>query len=406
MKVIKLKAVNIKKIKTAEIEPKGNLILISGKNGQGKTSMMDCLLYALAGKREIPTMPIRNGQDKAEITLDLGELKVVRTFTKNDTYLRVLTKDGAEYPNAQARLSELVRSIYFDPMKFAEFSAKDQKQTLLDLIGVDITTEENAETKAREERTFVGRMLKQAEGELEGIPAPTKEDRQVKEVSVVELSTNLSELQQVKRDIQTADSQVEIRTHAVETLKAQLKDAEEALRRATAVKETLSKKNPDLDKQIAMIQESMQNAEATNNTVREVQHYAEAEGRVKEHRANYDEMSEKIGQLQKAKEEKLKAAKMPVEGLGVTADGVTYNGIPFEQLAKSEQIRVSLAMAMAQDTGLKLIRIMDGSLLDSDNMKVIKDMAVARDYQVWMEVVDESGEVGFYIEDGEVIKSN
>lgn len=409
MKVVKLKAVNIKKIKEIEIEPKGNLILISGKNGQGKTSMMDCLLYALAGKREIPVKPIREGQDKGEITLDLGDIKVIRTFTKNDTYLRVLTKDGAEYPNAQSRLSDLVRNIYFDPMKFAGFDPKEQKQTLLQVIGVDIKTEEDAETRAREERTFVGRMLKQSQGELDGIPAPTDEDRKTKEVSVMELSKSLSGFQMMKRDMEAIDIEIEAKEQKIESLKNQLKLAEEDLANAVESRKVLKETSPfakDTDQKITEIQGLMQSAEQTNAKVREVQHYAEVEGRVKEHQGNYDEMTTKIEGIQKSKEAKLKEAKMPVEGLSVAEGGVTYNGIPFEQLAKSEQIRVSLAIAMAQDTGLKLIRIMDGSLLDSGNMSVIKEMAEARDYQVWVEVVDESGEVGFFIEDGEVKKEN
>jgi len=51
---------------------------------------------------------------------------------------------------------------------------------------------------------------------------------------------------------------------------------------------------------------------------------------------------------------------------------------------------------------LKVIRILDGSLLDSTNMNLIKEMAQGQDYQVWVEVVDESGKVGITIENGEI----
>ncbi len=95
---------------------------------------------------------------------------------------------------------------------------------------------------------------------------------------------------------------------------------------------------------------------------------------------------------------------MPIKGLGVDDEGVAFNKIPFGQLAKSEQIKISLAIAMATDTELKLIRIMDGSLLDSDNLKAIGEMAEKKDYQIFIEVVDDSGEVGFFIEDGKVKK--
>jgi hypothetical protein len=97
---------------------------------------------------------------------------------------------------------------------------------------------------------------------------------------------------------------------------------------------------------------------------------------------------------------------MPIDGLAIKEDGVTFNGIPFEQLSSSEQLKVSLAIAMANNPALKVIRILDGSLLDADNMAIIEQMADKEDYQVWIEVVDSSGKVGFYIEEGEVKASN
>lgn len=50
--------------------------------------------------------------------------------------------------------------------------------------------------------------------------------------------------------------------------------------------------------------------------------------------------------------------------------------------------------------------IKDGSLLDSKSMQIINEMAGTNDYQVWIERVDESGKVGFYIEDGNVTAVN
>jgi hypothetical protein len=35
-------------------------------------------------------------------------------------------------------------------------------------------------------------------------------------------------------------------------------------------------------------------------------------------------------------------------------------------------------------------------------MKVIEQMAAENDFQIWMTLTDESGQVGVYIEDGEI----
>ena len=52
-----------------------------------------------------------------------------------------------------------------------------------------------------------------------------------------------------------------------------------------------------------------------------------------------------------------------------------------------------------------MLRVRDGSLLDEESLKLLQDMAVSEDFQLWIERVDTSGKVGVVIEDGKV-KSN
>src|SRR3990172_1148857 len=95
MKILKLTAENIKRLIAVEITPDGNLVQITGKNGNGKTSVLDAIWWALAGKKPIQSKPIRNGAHSAMITLVLGdpssedqkkrrELTITRTFTLED----------------------------------------------------------------------------------------------------------------------------------------------------------------------------------------------------------------------------------------------------------------------------------------------------------------------------------
>ena len=53
MKILRLVVKNIQKIVAAEITPDGNVIVISGKNAQGKTSVMDAISMALGGQNQI-----------------------------------------------------------------------------------------------------------------------------------------------------------------------------------------------------------------------------------------------------------------------------------------------------------------------------------------------------------------
>lgn len=62
------------------------------------------------------------------------------------------------------------------------------------------------------------------------------------------------------------------------------------------------------------------------------------------------------------------ASHMPVPGLGIQDGIVTYNNVPFDQASSAEQLRISVAIAMAANPTLRILRITDGSLLDSKNM--------------------------------------
>jgi len=65
-----------------------------------------------------------------------------------------------------------------------------------------------------------------------------------------------------------------------------------------------------------------------------------------------------------------------------------------------------LAIAMAANPALRVIRVRDGSLLDEDAMQMPADAADANDYQIWIERVDNTGEVGFVLEDGHIKTSD
>ena len=95
-KIVQLTAENVKRLSVVEITPKGNVIVIGGKNGQGKTSVLDAIEYALAGD-PAAKMPVRRGEEKAHVVVELDDLIVKRTFTAaGGTSLVVTNKDGVK----------------------------------------------------------------------------------------------------------------------------------------------------------------------------------------------------------------------------------------------------------------------------------------------------------------------
>ena len=122
MKIVKLTAENIKKLRAVEIVPQGNVVKISGKNEQGKTTVLDSIFWALGGTKAIQEEPIRQGETKASIRLELDDLVVTRTFTPGNSYLKVENKEGTSFKSPQAMLDKLVGKLSFDPGPWRVFA--------------------------------------------------------------------------------------------------------------------------------------------------------------------------------------------------------------------------------------------------------------------------------------------
>ena len=122
--------------------------------------------------------------------------------------------------------------------------------------------------------------------------------------------------------------------------------------------------------------------------------------------ARADELTRRMEAREREKLEALRTSAMPLPDLSLTAGGVIYKGLPFDQASDAERLRVSVAIAMAANPKLRVIRIRDGSLLDDDGIKMVADMAAEKDYQIWLERVDSSGKVGIVLEDGSVVADN
>ena len=187
MRIITLRAENVKRLRAVEITPEGDVVVISGRNAQGKSSVLDAIWMALgggAGAKET-THPIREGEKKASVTLDLGDLIVTRKWTLKGTTLEVSAREHEDggitnttgtvrYSSPQAVLDGLIGRLSFDPLAFANQGAKDQLATLLDVVDLpfDPAALDARRREVFEARTDVNRDVRTLEGQLAGISVP------------------------------------------------------------------------------------------------------------------------------------------------------------------------------------------------------------------------------------------
>lgn len=443
LRIVQLVAENYKRLRAVEITPAGDIVTIAGRNAQGKTSILDAIWSALAHADHVQAMPIRAGATAARIRLDLGELKVERRFTEKGTTLTIENGDGARFPSPQKMLDDLIGALSFDPLAFVRMKAPDQFTELKSLAGVKLDFDKLAALNKSdyERRTDVNRRAKQKRDTANAIAIPAADNSEG-----VDEDGLLDQLQQAAEH----NDMIASRTAARQAIAA---DAARLHREAKAEDESAARLQVEVDNMLQRIEQATQErakrlthaaetealaaekdrviatssplpppvdvsevrekldaakklnagrAQAQLANGQKAEFTQQAEALEAESRAITDAMDARLEQ----KADAIKNAKMPVAGLGFGDGVLTFNGVPLDQASSADQLKISLSIAMAANPKLRVLRIQDGSLLDSDSLATIAKMAGANDYQVWLERVDETGKIGITIEDGEVVAVN
>lgn len=394
-KIIQLNAENVKVLKAIEIHPTGNVVELSGKNGQGKSSVLDSIIYALSGKKSIPSEAVRNGEDSANIKIELENITITRIIKSDgSSTVKVESKDGAVFKSPQSMLDELTSSIGFDPLAFAGMDAKKQFETLRDVVQCDFDFETN-ESKYREiydQRTIIGRNVSRLQTEFTAIEVP--ESTPTEEINIANLINEFSEIQEKNAESRRLSEEKQRLQERITSLSNDLAAYKQKME-SIVIEEIIDTKE---------IQEKINNAESINANVRKANKKYEIQKDYIEAKKQQDTRTDQLNNLIEEKKNAIKAIKMPVDGLAFGDSCITFNDLPLDQCSQGEKIRIStaIAMGMAKDKQLRVVLIKDGSLLDEDNMKVITDMATDNDFQVWIEKVDSTGKIGIVIEDGTI----
>lgn len=436
MRIVKLAAENILRLKAVEIVPDGDMVVISGKNGAGKTSVLDSILIALAGGK-LPPKPLRDGTDEGKVVVDIGDYVIEKILSPIGATLKVRASDGSQLKSPQTLLNKLVGDLTWDPVAFLSQSVNDQRETLLRTVGVDLRTLDESEKDLYSRRHALGVELRKAKGAYErGIQdlkdsgfdfdAILKEDFKSKTLTsqdkvdlqyqkVLSLRDSHSACKSALERLQTLS---ETRNRLVAELQQTIDTIASCEAELNTILEKSSEDKPctsmdDLSRLVEInadllnkYREDAKHATSAASAVGRAQEIAKVGEEVSGLDAEYKGLTDDLNKIQSDRQALLRDAKMPIENLSIDERGITFNEIPLQQCSQAEQLYISSSIAMAMNPRLRILRIQDGSLLDSTSMEILKTLAKRYDFQVWVEVVDESGTVGLYIEDGEITTRN
>ena len=417
MKIIRLESENIKRLHAVEIKPDGSLIIIGGKNAQGKTSVLDSIEYALGGTSSIPSKPIRKGERKARIVVELDNIIVTRTFGESGSKLVVSDKEGFTKSSPQALLDSLVGKLSFDPLAFIGMKPDEQLKIVKELAGIDFSELDKETKKIYDDRMMVNREIKSLQAQVQAIIK--HEGVSEEETLVSELVKQLGEKTGINQQNQKEWDHLDEINKAIPNHQKylnQLKEEISVLRRKwdNAVLEEkrlefelnnqIERMKTVKDEDTDTVRIQISQAEETNQKIRSNNKRNELLFDLELRQQNSEKITKRLDEIEDEKLKLISSSKLPITGLAFDSSTLYYNDVPFaDQSSSAEQLRVSVAMGFAMNPKLKTLLVRDGSLLDKDSKKMVREMAEEAGGQVWMEVTtEEAKECQVIIEDGRV----
>jgi hypothetical protein len=404
MNITHLTIEDFKRLSAVEITPTdGKPVILTGDNGQGKSSILDAIFAALTGQELEES--IRHGERRAKITLTLagkeGTYIIEKVYTPGGKRLTITDADGKPVPKMQTFLDALIGQLAFDPLEFAGMKAKEQAEALREACGLDTSDLDEKHKEAYAARTEANRLSKAAGTLYDQAPNPAPGTPE-QEVSASEAHDTLEALQKKAYLAKTAQQQTQHYRDQVERLEAELADAKNSLKHYEE-KEAAIKAEAPTDEELEAAKQKLLQADSINAEVRKGREKSRLKADWKAKAKRAADLDAEIEAVAKEKAERLAKAKMPVEGMELDGDTVRMNGVPFSQLSTAEQIRISAFMAMAQNPTIKIILIREGALISRQNFQMLADMAKEKGYQLWVEKFqEEPAQDSLHIVDGAI----
>lgn len=414
MKLTVLDVQDFMRVKTAHLDLAGrSYIPICGDNEAGKSSLINGLWWLLGGRDFPHDQVVREGADRARVFGNLGEIIVEKVQCRGgEPRLEVRSPDGsAVYLRPQKLLDDLLSKIAFDPQAFALAKSEDQAAMIRPLVGIDWTDLDKQRLDFFTARSEAAREVKRLEGVLsalveapEGTPdaevsvAALLEEQKTRMRAQDERTRRGRALTQSVQKVQAADEGVRLAHEALEAAERRYAEAAKVQQAALEAYQLL----PEPD--VQAITDAIGKADQTNQAVRQKRTRQETVASLEVKRDQVSRLAAGLEAIVAEKRRQVAAATFPLEGLGFSEDGLlTYGGLPFTQAADSAKLRVGVALGIALSPKFPVLLIRQGSLLDTHNLEMIRDMVEAADAQVLLEIVGAHVEDGFWIEDGEVV---
>ncbi|KST94414.1 AAA family ATPase [Lactococcus lactis] len=400
IKINKLEIENVKRVKAVSLEPTQNgLTVIGGRNGQGKTSILDSIAWALGGNKYKPSQPHREGSvlpPNLRISLSNG-LEIKRDGKNSD--LKVIDPSGQKA--GQKLLDSFVEEFALNLPKFMESSNADKARTLLQIIGVGdkLAEFEKKEQELYNERLVIGRVADQKKkfaAEMTYFQEAPKELISVSEL-IQEQQAILAKNAENERLRGQRDSLKQRQAH----LDSEIARLIEEKAKVDQQLEIAEKDALDLhDESTEQLEYSISNTEEINRKVRANLDKDKAEQDAQIEKEKYDNLSAQIDRIRLDKNQLLEDADLPLPGLSVAEGELLYKGQRWDNMSGAEQLKVSTAIVRKLNPECGFILIDKLEQMDLDTLKEFGQWLEQEQLQAIATRVSTGDECSIIISDG------
>ena len=428
MRLAQIKIENILGIKELEFSP-GQITEISGKNGSGKTSILEAIKGALKGGHDATLLKAGETQGRVVLVLDNG-LRIKKTITSKGSELELTDENGEVQKTPQTVINKLIDMMSINPVEFLTAKPKDRTAKFLEVIPLNLPSEKLAEIikeidlnfnltgnplevvhriqeQIYNERTNINREKKQKDGSITQL----KESLIFIPLSVEEIEAKISELKTKKTEYNNKKNEY------LEQIEKELYDKkfefeQEKNMKVAELKKQISNIEFECSSKIADI--NLQSSEAKNNLNEsfnaKLNQVNEELTKLRENQKNigaYLNQKELINQftneaklLDKQAQrlttglKEIEALKntmftqIPITGLTIIDGELFRNEVSFDRLNTAQQIEIAIEVAKLRAGELGFVCVDGLEKFDTETFEIFKDQALKSGLQFIITKVD------------------
>lgn len=415
VKIIGLELENVKRVALVRMAPAENgLTVIGGDNAEGKTSVLDGIVYALGGEKYRPGNLKREGAlADARIRIELSNGMIVERRGKNAA-LHVSDPSGRR--SGQKLLDEFVEELALNLPKFLAMRDDEKAEVLLQTLGIgeQLQALDRREQAAYDKRHAFGVIVDQK----------IKYAREMPEYhDVPDVPVSAAELIQKSQEIFSRNAERDRLRNQLAALQSEKGEADrrivqlcEELKRAEAEVEKLEKQIADAlanpipeNESTAELEEQITQIDTINAKIRANSDKEKAQADADDFKRQLDELTKQLEAVREERRNLLDHAEMPLGELSIGKNDkgrpiLLYNQQPWDCMSGMERIKTAVSVVRKLKPACGFVLIDGIESFDLEQLRAFGQYLEEQQLQAIATRVSRGDECSIIIEDGVAVQ--